>query len=811
MGSACACTNHPLEPAALFEQAQLEFLRGDLVRARDDARRAHSRFSNGPDEWDCKFRLLEAEILVNQGRAEQAVSLLNPPLPARLSESDLAIKRGILLAIADARLGRLDESLRSLKDSTDLSEARHSALNGEVARAQGVVAIIRGDLDGAEHGFRTSLQISRQRSDPFLELTALLNLGVVAMKREHHDEAIEWLNRAQGLAQSLKARLTEQKALGDLGLELYYMGDFERSLALSLDAARQAHDLEADYDEVQWLDQIGLLHYQAGEWSQAGDYYQRSLALARKINNKEKIVGALTTLAFLAVKQGQFDDAEKFSRQAMESAKGDHPDELSPMMVQGLVAARRGDTAGAERLLQTVARDPESNHSQRWESEESLALLYEQENRPDAANRQYRRALGIFETARASIYDEDSRLPYLANASHLYDDYVHFLVEHGEPTEALQQADFSRAQTLAEGLGASPKGPLASAPLDIQQVARRENATILFYWLGAEHSYLWAITPGQVSMFALPPSSEIDARVQRYTRILAGPLDPLQSANEDGRKLYDILVGPAKALIRPGSRVIVIPDNSLDRLNFETLLVSEPSMHYWIEDVVLSSASSLRLLSQSRKQPSAGAGKLMLIGDALPSSSEYPPLPKAAAEMEIIARHFGVADERVYTGAQATPEAYLGNDPGQFSFIHFVAHGTASRLSPLDSAIVLSKSTAEEDSFKLYARDIIRYPLRADLVTISTCYGAGARAYSGEGLVGLSWAFLRAGAHNVIGALWEVSDTSTPQLMDRLYEELRKGSTPEAALRTAKLSLLRSGGVFRKPFYWAPFQLYTGA
>jgi CHAT domain-containing protein len=101
--------------------------------------------------------------------------------------------------------------------------------------------------------------------------------------------------------------------------------------------------------------------------------------------------------------------------------------------------------------------------------------------------------------------------------------------------------------------------------------------------------------------------------------------------------------------------------------------------------------------------------------------------------------------------------------------------------------------------------------LRADLVTISTCYGAGTRAYSGEGLVGLSWAFLRAGAHNVIGALWEVSDASTPQLMDQLYDELGKGKSPGEALRAAKLSLLHSNSAFRKPFYWAPFQLYTGS
>jgi CHAT domain-containing protein len=101
--------------------------------------------------------------------------------------------------------------------------------------------------------------------------------------------------------------------------------------------------------------------------------------------------------------------------------------------------------------------------------------------------------------------------------------------------------------------------------------------------------------------------------------------------------------------------------------------------------------------------------------------------------------------------------------------------------------------------------------LRAKLVTISACYGAGTRAYSGEGLVGLSWAFLRAGAHHVIAALWEVNDASTPQLMDALYGELERRPDPVLALRAAKLAMLHSKGVYRRPFYWAAFQVYSGS
>jgi CHAT domain-containing protein len=222
----------------------------------------------------------------------------------------------------------------------------------------------------------------------------------------------------------------------------------------------------------------------------------------------------------------------------------------------------------------------------------------------------------------------------------------------------------------------------------------------------------------------------------------------------------------------------------------------------------------------------AGAGKqkrgrkLLLIGNSVAPNDKYPELPRAVAQMESVARHFPADGQLMLAREHATPTAYLASNPGQFSYIHFVAHGTASRLSPLDSAIVLSQTSPAntaatgndvgDESFKLYARDIIRHPLHADLVAISACYGAGERAYSGEGLVGLSWAFLRAGAHNVVAALWEATDASTELLMDRFYDELDKGANPDTALRAAKLSLLRGGG-FHNPFYWAPFQLYAGS
>jgi CHAT domain-containing protein len=92
---------------------------------------------------------------------------------------------------------------------------------------------------------------------------------------------------------------------------------------------------------------------------------------------------------------------------------------------------------------------------------------------------------------------------------------------------------------------------------------------------------------------------------------------------------------------------------------------------------------------------------------------------------------------------------------------------------------------------------------------VSACRSAGERAYSGEGLIGFSWAFLRAGARRVIAGLWDVDDRSTAELMDRLYANLAAGQAPARALRRAKLSLIAQGGTFARPYNWGPFELFT--
>jgi CHAT domain-containing protein len=745
-----------------------------------------------------------------RGMSEDALALLNsqasPP-----AERDSVVEMLTIEGVVYAREHSFKQAERSLSQAEQICSGVADSICGSVIRTQGVVAIEHGELALARKLFENSLSFARAHDDRFLESTALLNLGASSLREGHFDEAVDWTEAAMRSSTAIDAGSIATKALGNLGWAYYNLGDSERSLELTELAERRSLDLANVIDQLSYLNNAGYLYADLGDAARAKQSYLQSLNLARNIDSKEDIYNALRALALVSIEGGDLDDARKYSDEAIAIARADNNrlDELYPLLVKGLIAARSKDTVEAARIFRAVEQDPNANPSLRWRAEHALAQLYEDEGRSDAADAEYQAALATFEAARSSLQRNDSKLPFSTNASSIYDGYVHFLVARGKTGDALRWADYSRARTLAEGLGLLPKGSsFAPDPLNAQQAAKRAGGTIFFYWLGEKQSYLWAITPLKTSLFSLPPASEIDAAVQRYRKALVGPQDVLETANADGTALYTMLVSPAQRLLTKDAQVFIIPDGSLNSLNFETLLVPGPKPHYWIEDATIADANSLRLLAASHSSTTR-AGKLLLIGDAVSPSADYAELPKAGVEIDDIEKHFTPAGREVLTRAQATAPAYLQSDPEQFAYIHFVAHGTASRLSPLDSAVILSKASAEEDSFKLYARDIIHHPLHAQLVTISTCYGAGARAYTGEGLVGLSWAFLRAGAHNVIGALWEVSDASTPRLMDQLYDELDKGRSPRAALRSAKLSLLHSDA-FRKPFYWAPFQLYTG-
>ncbi len=744
------------------------------------------------------------------------MQLLRDYHPTAFAPADTEIKRQLLLSLANTRLNQATQANHELQTAQQLSIERDSALQGEVQQTEGLIEVHYDQLARASDSFQRSLDFARQHGDKFLETSDLMNLGTVALRSEEYDEALGRFEEASQVAGSTGARLALELALGNAGWAYYKLGDFEKSLFDFQQAEQQARELGSVHDQIVWSTNTGLSFYHMEDLNAAESNYRRALKAAEEVNDKELIAATHTELGFLFLQRREFDLAEQQSVDALRAARawGGQSEVVEAFFLQGILAARRNSGHDATRLLMRVYRDPVTTPSLREEVENAMAKYYARDHKPSAAEVWFKKSVATFEAQRSSLKDDEMKLPFFANADSLYKDYAQFLIDSHRSREALQLLDRGRARTLEEGLGITDSvSPLVQRKsVDAEAVARKLNATILFYALCPDQSYLWAIDGHHTRIFRLPGPSEIDSHVKNYQRDIFRSSDPIRQRDEDARYLFDALVAPAANGLRRGARVILISDGSLDKLNFETLLVPEEAgVHFWIEDVTIVNTNAIRLTSGLDSRDTGATGnRMLLIGDPISHGSDYPRLLNADSEIQSIEKHFAQDHEVVLTRASAVPAAYTKGQPGRFSYIHFVAHGTASRLSPLDSAVILSAPTGHPDTFKLYAREIVQQPLHARLVTISTCYGSGLRAYAGEGLVGLSWAFLRAGAHNAIGALWEASDAATPQLMDRLYSEIQTGHPPDAALRTAKLSLIHSQSVYRKPLYWAAFQLYAG-
>jgi CHAT domain-containing protein/tetratricopeptide (TPR) repeat protein len=811
--------NRPESARDAYSHALKLFQRGRLVESQTEAEEGYREFRSSDPRWALNFELLEAEAMLWRGMYDEALRILATCHPDP-DDLERLISKSAIESVALIRQQRVPAAEKELSDAAGLCGTQAFSACGEVLRAQAILALKLGKTAEARQFFIDALGFARSHHDRWLEANASLNLGAFALRVGRFDEAIDWSRTAYRMGVELGAEATMQGASGNLGWAYYQLGDNERALDEFLHAEKSAEILGQIRSELAWITAAGYVYRDNGDLTRATQSYHRAFELATQIGSEEDVVNALEDLAQVSVDAGKVDEASGYLNRVtpMETAGGGHVS-ANVQLAEGMVAAARRQDGRAEWLLNDVRNNAANATTIRLGAGEQLARLYEAEGRKAAAEQMYKATLSQFDSAQAELKSEESQLPFVANAARIYDDYIHLLLEQGRNEEALAVADESRARTLAESLGQnSAKGSgQGTAALNPRLVAEKSGAMLLFYWLGEKQTCLWAITPQTIRFFPLPARAEIAARVERYRKAVLDFEDPVQKSDQDGQALYQMLVAPAAKLIRSDRPVMILADGALNQLNFETLLAPGASplagtrstnLHYWIDDVTLLSAPSLAMLAGA-KPVAGGARNMLLLGNPASPSDEFPSLPLFGFEMTRIGRHFARPELTIFSSGQATPAAYLASGPGRYSYIHFVSHAVSSRTDPLDSAIILSRSSDSPDSFKLYAREIMRHPIDARLVTISACYGSGTRSYTGEGLVGLSWAFLRAGAHQVIGALWEVSDDSTPRLMDSLYQGVEAGKTPATALRAGKLALVHSGDRFGQPFYWAPFQIYS--
>ncbi|MDQ3282634.1 MAG: CHAT domain-containing protein [Acidobacteriota bacterium] len=780
----------PFSSQAAYREARAAADRNEVAGAMRmvDAALQHNV---ADDEWMQALRMLRGELLAKRGRAEEAMQLLKPELPPRFRTSEAAVRRLIALGIATG--WDRARAQRFVEDALALAEKHQPKLRFAVHLALGTFA-------EPELHFTTALRLAQHDGNLVGVALARNALSRFYTSDGRLAEAVERGEKALATFDALKMPGRVATAAGNLGWAYMELGDTDRAKELFVRAERAAAAAGLDEEQTRWLNQLGNVSRRQYRYADAERFYRNALERKRALG-VEKLADVLSNLARNAIDTGRLDDARTYIAEALKSATDDqYEQKLSSRTVEAQIAIASGDFARAENTLSDVARNA-TRDERRWAANALLADVYAHTGRNAAAEKAYRTSIDTLRGVRESIKDPQLRLSFFENATGIFDSYVAFLIRNGRSDDALVATELIRAQTLEEGLSL----PAGSRTLDARAIARQRNAAILCYRLGRAQSHLWIVTPQSVNYVSLPPAATIERAAEAYRAALLTPRHgTLAASGARGAELYRMLIAPASLRLAKGARVIVIADGPLHALNFETLVVPDATPRYWINDVTLTSASSLQLLA-SADEAARTNGALLLVGDP-PQVESFPRLPYASKEISEVAQHF--AKRVVLAGPQATPASYRNAKPDRFEFIHFVAHGVSSRQRPLDSAVILGHDAAHD--YKLAARDVLAHPLHARLVTISSCHGAGERTYAAEGLVGLAWAFLRAGASNVIAALWAVDDAATPQLMDQMYASIRAGRDPAVALREAKLAMVNGKGGYARPKYWAPFVLYEG-
>jgi len=349
---------------------------------------------------------------------------------------------------------------------------------------------------------------------------------------------------------------------------------------------------------------------------------------------------------------------------------------------------------------------------------------------------------------------------------------------------------------------------------------------------------------------------DVAADQQRGLGIVQGPSEDLPPFVAASNALYKGAIEPAAAVIGD-KRILVVADGALNYIPFEALVKNSDgpdyaSLNYLVKTNEIVYSPSASVIAAIRQGAASTAGKAMLVvadpvfsaddprakgGSAAASSGETRGLglgleaavndvsPDAAAtsgglrlarlagtrteadEISAIAKTGG-GQADLWTDLNASEDNVKSRDVSNYRYVHVATHGLLDAERPQFTGVVLSLVGNKTNDGFLRTDEIFNLKLGSPLVMLSACETGLGKEKRGEGVIGLTRAFMYAGAPTVGVSLWSVADKSTADLMTDFYKRLLV-ATPQAsgaAMRDAQLAMI-NGKKYSAPFYWAPFVL----
>ena len=705
----------------------------------------------------------------------------------------------------------------------------------------GLIQMHLGNFPSALAHQERSLALKRELGDADGEAFALASIGLVYKHLGNHTKALGYLQRGLAISQERGGDedtvQTLRQSLGDVYCDLE---DFERALSHLGEALSLSERLSDRAGTAQALGSIGLVYMRKRDYAEALSYLGRALELSEVIGDRLSVAESLGRIGEAHRMLGDRTQAIHFVERAVREARRLR---TVPELVSLLssLAHLRLDGGDYGRALVNAQQAVSA-------LEDLLGGLAEDEGAE--AREQYADVFALGVLAAARLGEEAQALFFLESGR------AGALLDSLDGRQALRWTDLpeavrkaqnqateraAQARVAYEGAMAAGGYQLVRAKAEALDVAREELRDVaariqreakalagLYYPRAATLEEVQAsLIPGQALVLYGLCINEALALVltAESARIVSlGDVEALRAACEalDARdvqvdaapaltKLRKMLVVPL-ALPEATTTVLISPEGALCYLPFGALF--DP-----LSVAVTPSGTTHLLLSE--EGPVAAKGVLAL-GDPQYESEAHGPrrevqrgsaeerwsrlnrLPATRMEAN------GVGDV-VLLGDQATERGFRValKQQTRWRAVHLACHGLVDLERPTWSSLALTRE-GEDDGF-LTGFEVLQMKIPADLVVLSACDTAKGRILKGEGIVGLTRAFMYAGAARVICSLWKVDDEATQALMLKFYElwnpDDGNGLSAAVALRRAQ-KYVRSHEKWKHPYYWAAWVLW---
>lgn len=705
------------------------------------------------------------------------------PAPPRLERARAAEARGDYGAMAN-------EAGAAVAESRERGDVRAEA---EALNLAGAAYLYRGDYQAALVDFQSSLALLRAIGDIRQSVVRLNNIGGLQFFQGQYQQAWQSYTEAARLIDAHRAedwtRDARQLVLTGQAALLQRLGRDNAAMAIYRDLLN-ASLVMPPADQARLRANAGTLYRRLGDPVKARQQYRLALDILAREPHADTRLGVLKNMAIAeALEFGDLAAARALFNQVLASARtsGNRRETVQALLYLGETEYRGGDLSSATAHWGEAASlaAPE----ERWKALYGLARVAP----PPRAAAHLEEAVAIIESLRAGLSQSDLRTEFLADKRDVYDARIELLLDQPQPAPqvVLEWMERTRARSQEQGR------PLEPDP----------GSAVLSFWSSQTRwAWVWKTNRAMgVVHGVLPPRAA--SRLSELARRLADPSS--QEWRREAAFWSAELLGRLPVFQQTSlERLIVVPDLLLAGVPLEPLPVPGSDrllLERFEVSYLPSSRLSARASSPRRIWP--WTPSVLAIGAVqdstvpLPGDERWIELPRTAAELHAVAREMpGRAGIR--EGSAARKQAITGGWP----ILHIATHGEADLEDPRRSRLLFAGPEY------LFVDEAARLPLSGvDLVTLSACETARGRLIRGEGVDNFARAFLRAGSATAVASLWSVEDAAAAEFMRQFYHQLARGEGKAAALREAKLKLLRSGTRLARPAHWAAFVLYGDA